>query len=101
MNNSNSPAATSSKELPRLALAKINGSWKGNGVTAAVTAACEIGMLNAGNFKGYEEARDAVERRPTGRREIPFHRARGISNRACFSGHSGRTARAVQPRCGQ
>ena len=63
MNNSNSPAATSSKELPRLALAKINGSWKGNGVTAAVTAACEIGMLNAGNFKGYEEARDAVERR--------------------------------------
>jgi len=62
MNNSNSPAATSSKELPRLALAKINGSWKGNGVTAAVTAACEIGMLNAGNFMGYEEARDAVER---------------------------------------
>ena len=65
MNNSNSPAAdtvTSSKELPRLALAKINGSWKGNSVSAAVTAACDIGMLNAGNFMGYEEAKVAVER---------------------------------------
>jgi hypothetical protein len=60
------PAGNSStptqRELPRLALATINATWKGKGVTAAVTAACEIGMLVAGNMVGYEQAKDAVQR---------------------------------------
>jgi hypothetical protein len=50
------------RELPRLALAAISSAWKGNGVTAAVAAACEMGMLVAGNLIGYEQAKDAVQR---------------------------------------
>jgi hypothetical protein len=42
------------------ALAKIGTHWKGNGVTAAVTAASEIGMLIAGNMVGSERARAVV-----------------------------------------
>jgi hypothetical protein len=39
-----------------IALAKIATSWKGSGVTAAVTAASEIGQLIAGNMVGYDKA---------------------------------------------
>jgi hypothetical protein len=57
--------ATAPKETAHargeLAIARIGKSWKGRGVTAAVTAASEIGQLIAGNFVGFERAKSAVQ----------------------------------------
>ena len=41
-----------------LALKKINDAWKGNSVSAAYSAAMDIGMLVAGCMVPYEEAKD-------------------------------------------
>jgi hypothetical protein len=54
--------ASTQRELPCLALSTIHSAWKGNNVTAAVTAALDIGMLVAGNMLGWYEAKDAVTR---------------------------------------
>jgi hypothetical protein len=66
MNASIAPAETTTapaqRELPRLALSAIHSAWKGSGVTAAATAALDIGMLVAGNILGWDEAKQAVER---------------------------------------
>jgi hypothetical protein len=51
------------KELSRQTLSAIHSNWKGAGdVTAAFTAAFQIGVHIAGNMIGWDEAKLAVER---------------------------------------
>ncbi len=56
---------TASADKPKneknaLALKKINDAWKGNSVSAATTAALDIGMLVAGCMLSYDKAKDIL-----------------------------------------
>jgi hypothetical protein len=58
-----SPATADKKtDKNALALKKINDSWKGSSVSAATTAALDIGMLVAACMLSYEKAKDNVLR---------------------------------------
>ncbi len=59
--------STASADKPKidknaLALKKINDAWKGNSVSAAYSAAMDIGMLVAGCMLSYDKAKDNVLR---------------------------------------
>ena len=63
MTNSNTASAEKPKnDKNALALKKINDAWKGNSVSAATTAALDIGMLVAGCMLSYDKAKDNVLR---------------------------------------
>jgi hypothetical protein len=59
-----SPATADKSKTDKnaLALKKINDSWKGSSVSAATTAALDIGMLVAACMLSYEKAKDNVLR---------------------------------------
>jgi hypothetical protein len=57
-----STASTDKPNKNALALKKINDAWKGNTVSAATTAALDIGMLVAGCMLSYDKAKDNVLR---------------------------------------